>query len=470
MRDLLADVDGNMTAEINHSMQEVHYCRLETQSNVYGLAQFKSSTDENRLLVASVHGKVMSVSFQKTVPSSREVHFTYIPVDAEIISLDAFNRSETVGVVAIAFMKLSEGKLNHYLNIYSEFDAGGELDLNRIALGCQSLALNFVPYQLYHTEIFHDNDVEMVFLLSGGDSKIHLFREAKVSHTFVEEQIDEYFPELRELPGIVTRLHCVYVSSQRRLTALGCQNGYVVVADVDVVNKALLRTYRVQHDSPITSVQLFQVTERQVTVNHAEEDLRHIRVPHHHLIVTSAVELSVVYLNVWQGLAELVVLPESNSYDSALCCLAADVDFDGQSEILIGTYGQELLIYKCVSQRMISVTGKSERKSFSSSVVGDDSCKSSLDAVLSAVTAEDGEFVLVGQLSLPDPILALRKVDMTGDGLLEIGVLSLKGLHIMQHDLKKAADVCLQRLRGVSEYAEDRISHSIDPYSAISTS
>jgi len=30
-------------------------------------------------------------------------------------------------------LQLSEGRLNHYLNIYSEFDAGGELDLNRIA-------------------------------------------------------------------------------------------------------------------------------------------------------------------------------------------------------------------------------------------------------------------------------------------------------------------------------------------------
>jgi len=68
-----------MTAETNYSMQEVHYCRLEAQSNVYGLAQFKSSTNENRLLVASIHGKVMTVSFQKTVPSSREVSFTYIP-------------------------------------------------------------------------------------------------------------------------------------------------------------------------------------------------------------------------------------------------------------------------------------------------------------------------------------------------------------------------------------------------------
>ena len=35
---------------------------------------------------------------------------------------------------AIFFLlQLTEGKLNHYLNVYSEFDAGGELDLNRIA-------------------------------------------------------------------------------------------------------------------------------------------------------------------------------------------------------------------------------------------------------------------------------------------------------------------------------------------------
>jgi len=30
-------------------------------------------------------------------------------------------------------LQLSDGKLNHYLNVYSEFDAAGELDLNRIA-------------------------------------------------------------------------------------------------------------------------------------------------------------------------------------------------------------------------------------------------------------------------------------------------------------------------------------------------
>jgi len=39
--------------------------------------------------------------------SSIFVYALQIVVDAEIISLDAFNRSETVGVVAVAFMKVT---------------------------------------------------------------------------------------------------------------------------------------------------------------------------------------------------------------------------------------------------------------------------------------------------------------------------------------------------------------------------
>lgn len=53
-------------------------------------------------------------------------------------------------------------------------------------------------------------------------------------------------------------------------------------------------------------------------------------------------------------------------------------------------------------------------------------------AVSGTVTVRDVDFTLVDRLRLPDPILALRTVDMTSDGLLEIGVLSLKGLHILQ--------------------------------------
>jgi hypothetical protein len=39
-------------------------------------------------------------------------------------------------------------------------------------------------------------------------------------------------------------------------------------------------------------------------------------------------------------------LPLSDSFDTVLCSHAMDIDFDGRKEILLGTYGQHLLIYK----------------------------------------------------------------------------------------------------------------------------
>jgi hypothetical protein len=38
-------------------------------------------------------------------------------------------------------------------------------------------------------------------------------------------------------------------------------------------------------------------------------------------------------------------LPHSYNYDAVVCCHIADVTMDGNQEVLLGTYGQHLLIY-----------------------------------------------------------------------------------------------------------------------------
>ena len=43
-----------------------------------------------------------------------------------------------------------------------------------------------------------------------------------------------------------------------------------------------------------------------------------------------------------------------------------------------------------------------------------------------------GEYRLLWRRSLPDPIFYVKGMDVTGDGLNEVVVLSLKGLHILQ--------------------------------------
>ena len=44
----------------------------------------------------------------------------------------------------------------------------------------------------------------------------------------------------------------------------------------------------------------------------------------------------------------------------------------------------------------------------------------------------DGDFHVLWQRNFADPLLAVDGVDVTGDGLREIVVLSLKGLHVLQ--------------------------------------
>ncbi|MED6243820.1 hypothetical protein ATANTOWER_027548 [Ataeniobius toweri] len=44
------------------------------------------------------------------------------------------------------------------------------------------------------------------------------------------------------------------------------------------------------------------------------------------------------------------------------------------------------------------------------------------------------------------PLLSVIYLDLTGDGLRELAVLTLKGLHILQHSLTCTADLVLERL------------------------
>nr|KAF6272666.1 kaptin, actin binding protein [Myotis myotis] len=128
-------------------------------------------------------------------------------------------------------------------------------------------------------------------------------------------------------------------------------------------------------------------------------------------------EPAVVYRDLLsRGLEDQLLLPGSDQFDSVLCGLVTDVDLDGQPEVLVATYGQELLCYKYCGPE----SGLPE--------------------------AERG-FRLLWQRSFPSPLLAMAHVDLTGDGLRELAVVSLKGVHILQHSLIQASELVLTRLR-----------------------
>ncbi|XP_040511072.1 KICSTOR complex protein kaptin isoform X4 [Gallus gallus] len=413
--------------------------RLPSQSNVYGLAALPGA---GGLLAATLKGKVLHFRYQhlrhKLRPVARELQFTYIPVDAEIVSIGCFQKSAPKRglVVGITFIKDSGDKPSPFLNIYCDYEPGCEFDLDSVAQSCLNLELRFTPLQLCHAEVHIGDRCDTVFLLSGTDPGIHLYRENEGLHQFEEQPLHELFPELQELPSSVPvvssqcphtilvspRLHrapplspplsrsalwldvCTVPSSRRRLTAVGCQSGYVRVAHVDQDTRAVLQSWSIQQDGPISTVLLFPLEEPDddgdVAGGHrGADDVGPSApgpepTPHYSLLVASTIEMSVVY---------------RDHHDAVLCAMLACTALDGGREVLLGTYGQELLCYAYRGRRC--------------------------------------GFQLLWTRRFPGPVLALCGADLTGDGLREVAVGCLQGLHVLQHSLEPTAQRLKERLR-----------------------
>ncbi|XP_069738353.1 KICSTOR complex protein kaptin isoform X2 [Phaenicophaeus curvirostris] len=390
--------------------------RLGSQSSVYGLARLPGGAGGGApggLLAAALKGKVLHVRYQdlrqRLRPLARHLQFTYIPVDAEIVSIDAFAKSppQRGVVVGITFIKDSGEKPSPFLNIYCDYEPGCENDLDCVAQSCLNLELQFTPFQLCHAELClgsadSEPAMETVFLLSGNDPAVHLYRENVASHQFEEHPVQPLFPEFQDLPSPILWLDVRNIPGGHRLSAFGCQNGFVRVARVDQSRRALLQSWSLQHDAPIARVLIFPLApgagaEPQVPPSSPLRSSSPSQFPppgeNYSVLVASTIEVAVVYRNVLSnGLSDQLVLPGSDRYDSVLCAAAADVDFDGAQEILLGTYGQELLCYKLCS----------------------------------------GTFRLAWSRRFPSPLLALLAADLTADGVAELAVVCLKALHVLQ--------------------------------------
>lgn len=92
------------------------------------------------------------------------------------------------------------------------------------------------------------------------------------------------------------------------------------------------------------------------------------------------------------GMNEDIILNGSETSDCILCSCVADINMDGQNEILLGTYGQEVLIFYFINNTWELII----RKLF--------------DA----------------------PVYSICYMDITNDGMKELIVLTQRGVHILQ--------------------------------------
>src|SRR5690606_22544005 len=122
------------------------------------------------------------------------------------------------------------------------------------------------------------------------------------------------------------------------------------------------------------------------------------------LLVCGAIGFAVVYENVQKvGLEHPQILSGSDGVDSILCAEVADVDWDGEVELVIGSYSREVLIYKNV--------------------------------LLQNGTRKWQE---ISRRSFTAPVYGLRFVDLIGDGMPELIVSTMYGVHMMRLNTEAA--------------------------------
>lgn len=185
-----------------NNLIDAHWFPLASQGNIYSMTKLCSPNGSNKLLVASLKRKIYSCEYHLMLdlnlrPMVKELLFTYIPSmrncfkkyifflqyiindslhkfsvcfigGAEIISIDAYNKSDTADsfVIGITIIKTSADTIERYLNIYTEGAVDGEGDegtsIEAIAQNCLMVELSYTPYHLYHTILPQQNSTHEV--------------------------------------------------------------------------------------------------------------------------------------------------------------------------------------------------------------------------------------------------------------------------------------------------------------------
>jgi hypothetical protein len=314
--------------------------------------------------------------------------------------------------------------------------------------------------------------VAAVFLVSGSDNRLHLYKFVPESG-FHELLGSKYLPTMTtSYPSSVISLD-TEVFGNMGVLAVGCQDGTVqAISKQDGVT----RQWSVSLDGPISSLKIYKSAPRQSApkTSHTEpshhplirslqERIRETMKQHNaattapppeygqfevNLIVGASIGYAIVFHNILElGFSDYHFLPESDKNDAVLAVGLADADFDhdGHTEILVGTYGRKLLVYKESTKgtQETDWTRRQSQQPLAASASALDTMsqeerdqdnlmesQSELENPVASIT--DSAYRLVWQRQFIYPILDFLSDDWTGDGINDLVVCSKFGLHLMQ--------------------------------------
>ncbi|XP_025193865.1 KICSTOR complex protein kaptin-like [Melanaphis sacchari] len=408
---------------MNGLVQSVVYDTL-CPANIYSATvMHKVNGDQKIVMIASK--KDMITLESKIVDDKVETYivglnFSNIPSNAEIISIHCINRCKEFDdfVFGITYALIIENEdpetAETYLNLYSGFPGSS---LEAIMENCETLQLNFVPFQLNYAIYMSETQKNGMWLLSGSDGKIHAYKNEQ--QQIVEKKIEDYFIEFEDTKNSIVL--CFGTKSlsdyKKRISYYGCETGYSMFSVVDSEKNQILHCFSECYESPITVMQLFNIHKKTVDIDNILSAVEDDFIPDCNtvnekeqicLLVGSAVESAVVYMNVLENnLRNAITLTDSNRHQAIVCALITDVNFDSKNEILLGTYGNYILNY----------------------------------------VYENNNWVEQQQFDMRDSVYTICYLDLVGEGVNDVVVMSERGIHILKHEPKYIVEVLKNRLK-----------------------
>ncbi|KAL0135896.1 hypothetical protein V8B55DRAFT_1551360, partial [Mucor lusitanicus] len=335
---------------------------------------------------------------------------------SEVIAIDAVESGVDDKIslfVALAVAEKSEeeesedASLSYSLRIYgNDTETKPFLEQALFAIGdtSQIIPLASAPMQISHVQISINGKSRTAFLLTSMDGIIHLYAQSFETNQFVEMPSSAFFPMMGKISNHRTNILFMHILDQpngKRVVCAGGQNGELFLGFYNKEGRET-KSHAIRIFSPITSVLVFQ--PRASNKTREDDEL--------HLVVTCAIEQAIVYRSIdTDGLSTSKTLPLSGNFDSVLCSHVMDVDWDGEKEILIGTYGRQVLIYKQVAGTQV--------------------------------------YTVLWKRQFAYPIYRMTHLDLNHDGLDELIVTTMYGVHIFQPNMKKAREKLLEVLQFV---------------------
>ncbi|CAF0713111.1 unnamed protein product [Brachionus calyciflorus] len=394
-----------------------------------------------------------NITDDKSVYSANETEFLYLePVikvhklskskaDACVSSLDIFDVNN-FSVLVVAFV--IKRKPEFFVNIYCDFETKN-LDL---MIECErEFELSTMPHRVTNINLIKMNDNEQksetcIFVNSSQKTNYLYMIDIKNRKFDLIEKIESIFIEFNSenFSDNCTSHDMKYLSStksniiDRRLTAIGCQNGLVGVYLIDMVKNEILKFWEQEHDSFITQLQFFTIKS---TLDWLKLDFDKIN-----LLVLRSLEPTRIYNNVIYGEDDFESYQDleiNANYDLVTSAVVYDATFSGFNSIVLGTFGKALLFFCPIP------TVKDEEIDKQATLT----LQSDLSNLEQSFKIENESrrikpkfsYELKRETMLKNSILGLSTGLFSNNGALDLAAFTLNGISIWQYDPDKVIDL-----------------------------